>query len=155
MRTIPDRLTAGGLCHEHARGRRGAATTGRPLDSQPPQNRRSPSFQQHLLVYVRMFVHVRRRDGKLISLTGELRTFGGSTARRVEDQLTLSSDGNFVLAYFDSLVDAVHALDSSLREARSGRRRKRFHGRRQPALDDGEDVNRRRRRQRSPGGLRT
>lgn len=106
-----------------------------------PRSRRSPSFQQHLLVYVRMFVHVRRRDGKLISLTGELRTFGGSTARRVEDQLTISSDGNFVLAYFDSLVDAVHALDSSLREARSGRRRKRFHGRRQPALDDGDDVN--------------
>jgi hypothetical protein len=70
-----------------------------------------------LLVYVRMFVHVRRRDGKLISLTGELRTFGGSTARRVEDQLTISSDGNFVLGYFDSLVDAVHALESSLREA--------------------------------------
>jgi hypothetical protein len=49
----------------------------------------------------------------------------------------------------------VHALDSSLREARSGRRRKRFHGRRQPALDDVKTSTVGRRRQRSPGGLRT
>ena len=39
------------------------------------KNRRSPGSQQQLLVYVRMFVDVPRRDGKLIAQTGELWRF--------------------------------------------------------------------------------